>query len=169
MTMTSLEELLNDELKDLYSAESQIIKALPKMAEAATSNDLVRAFEEHLEQTHRHVERIEQACEQLNVKPRGKKCAGMEGVIEEGKEALKESMESDVRDAALIGAAQRVEHYEIAAYGTARAHARQLGLTNVADILSQTLEEEKRTDQKLTGLAENRVNVQAAMGEGTLS
>ena len=167
MKITTLEGLLADELKDLYSAESQMIKALPKMADAAVSDDLGRALEEHLEQTRRHAERIEQICEQLNIKPKGKKCMCMEGVVEEGREVMTTAMEPDLLDAALIGAAQRAEHYEIAAYGTARAHARQLGLINVADILNQTLEEEKRADQRLTGLAENRVNVQAAMGVAT--
>ncbi len=165
MKITTLEGLLADELQDIYSAENQVIRALPKLAQAADSVDLREAFEEHLEQTQRHAERIEQICEQLNIKPKGKKCLGMEGLIEEGKEVLSRDMEPDLLDAALIGAAQRVEHYEITAYGTARAHARQLGLINIADLLSLTLEEEKKTDQRLTGLAENRVNVQAAMSE----
>jgi len=166
MKITTLEDLLTDELKDLYSAENQIVKALPKMAEAADSDDLREAFEAHLEQTYHHIQRIEQICDQLNVKPKGKKCMGMEGVLDEGKEVLDMDMEPDLMDAAMIGAAQRVEHYEIAAYGTARAHARQLGFTNVADLLNQTLEEEKQTDQRLTELAKTRVNVQAAMGQG---
>jgi len=167
MKIMTLDGLLADELKDIYSAENQLIKALPKMAAAADSDDLRQAFEEHLEQTRHHAERIEQICEQLNIKPKGKKCMGMEGVIEEGKEMLDMEVAPDVLDAGLIGAAQRVEHYEIAAYGTARAHARQLGFTNVADLLNQTLEEERKTDQRLTQLAENRVNVEAAMGEGS--
>jgi len=165
MKLLTLDGLLADELKDIYSAENQMIKALPKLAEACDSDDLRRAFEEHLEQTRQHVQRIEQICEQLGVKPKGKKCMGMEGLVAEGTEILEADVEPDVLDAALIGAAQRVEHYEIAAYGTARAHARQLGFMNVADILSQTLEEEKKADLLLTGLAENRINVEAAMGE----
>jgi ferritin-like metal-binding protein YciE len=165
MKLITLDGLLADELKDLYSAENQLIKALPKLAQAADSDDLRQAFEEHLEQTRLHVQRIEQICEQLNVKPKGKRCMGMEGLIAEGAEILEADVEPDVLDAALIGAAQRVEHYEIAAYGTARAHARQLGFMNVADLLNQTLEEEKKTDQRLTSLAENRINVEAAMGE----
>jgi len=165
MKLLTLDGLLADELKDIYSAENQMIKALPKLAEACDSDDLRRAFEEHLEQTRQHVQRIEQICEQLSIKPKGKKCMGMEGLVAEGAEILEADVEPDVLDAALIGAAQRVEHYEIAAYGTARAHARQLGFMNVADILSQTLEEEKKADLLLTGLAENRINVEAAMGE----
>jgi len=166
-TITTLEALLVDELKDIYSAETQMIKALPKLAEACDSDDLRRAFGEHLEQTRGHVQRIEQICEQLNAKPKGKKCMAMEGLVNEGKEVIAADMEPDLLDAALIGAAQRVEHYEIAAYGTARAHARQLGLLTVADLLNQTLEEEKKTDQRLTELAENRINVEAAMGEAS--
>ena len=164
MKMKTLEEVLADELKDIYSAENQLIKALPKMAKAADSDDLRTAFEKHLEQTRQHARRIEQICNDLNIKARGKKCVGMQGLIEEGKKVLSEDSEPEALEAALIGAAQRVEHYEIAAYGTARAHARQLGFMKAPDILGQTLEEEKQTDQKLTDLAENRINVQAAMG-----
>jgi ferritin-like metal-binding protein YciE len=160
-----LEELLIDELKDLYNAENQIIKALPKMAKAAGSPDLRRAFERHLEETRRQVERLDQIGEQLEVKLTGKKCHGMEGLIEEGKEIMSEGLEENALDAGLIGAAQKVEHYEIAAYGTASAHARQLGFNSVAKLLDETLEEEKTTDEKLTKLAENQVNVQAAMQE----
>jgi ferritin-like metal-binding protein YciE len=163
MKITTLDELIQDELQDIYSAESQLIKALPKMAKAAESTDLRAAFEKHLEQTRVHAQRIEEICNDLKIKPKGKPCAGMEGLIKEGEEVLKSDMESEPKQAALIGAAQRVEHYEIAAYGTARAHARQLGYLKAVDLLSQTLEEEKETDQKLTQLAENRVNVKAAM------
>jgi ferritin-like metal-binding protein YciE len=163
MRITTLEELLTDELKDIYSAENQLIKALPKMAKAAESSDLRQAFEKHLEQTRLHAQRIEEICGDLNVKPGGKKCRGMEGLIEEGKEVLQSDTEPEPLQAALIGAAQRVEHYEIAAYGTARAHAKQLGYMKAVDLLSQTLEEEKQTDQLLTKLAENRINVKAAM------
>lgn len=159
----TLEDLLTEELKDLYSAENQIIKALPKMAKTAQSEELRMAFEEHLEQTKQQARRIEQACDELGVSPRGKKCVGMEGLIEEGKEVMSEDLDMDTADAGLIGAAQKVEHYEMAAYGTAAAHARQLGFNSVASLLDKTLEEEKTTDEKLTKLAENMVNVQAAM------
>ncbi|SRR6266498_1575274 len=163
MKITTLDELLEDELKDIYSAENQIIKALPKMAEATESRDLRTAFEKHLEQTRVHVQRIEEICNDLKITPLGKNCKGMEGTIKEGEEVLQSDMEAEPKQAALIGAAQRVEHYEIAAYGTARAHARQLGYLKAVDLLGQTLDEEKETDQKLTKLAENRVNVKAAM------
>jgi ferritin-like metal-binding protein YciE len=156
-----LEELLVDQLKDLYSAENQIIKALPRMAKGATSPELKRSFERHLEETKRQVERLEQIGEALDVRLTGKKCKGMEGLIEEGKELLSEDLEDDVLDAGLIGAAQKVEHYEIAAYGTARAHAMMLGYNKAAKLLQQTLDEEAATDRKLTALAENIVNVEA--------
>jgi ferritin-like metal-binding protein YciE len=159
--MNPLEELLIDELKDLYNAENQIIKALPKMAKAAGSPDLRRAFERHLEETRRQVERLDQIGEQLEVKLTGKKCHGMEGLIEEGKEIMSEDLEANALDAGLIGAAQKVEHYEIAAYGTARAHAEMLGYTKVARLLQQTLNEEGATDKKLTQLAESIINVEA--------
>jgi len=166
MKITTLEELLEDELKDIYSAETQLLKALPKMAESAESKDLRAAFEKHLGQTQTHVQRIEQICGDLKIQPQGKHCAGMEGLIKEGQEVVEGDMESEPKQAALIGAAQRVEHYEIAAYGTARAHAKQLGYVKAFEMLSQTLDEEKDTDQKLTHLAENRVNVKAAIGSG---
>jgi ferritin-like metal-binding protein YciE len=163
MKITTLEEVLTDELKDIYSAENQLIKALPEMAKAAQSNDLRQAFEKHLEQTRLHVQRIEEICGDLNVKPVGKKCVGMEGLIEEGREVLQLDADPEPLQAALIGAAQRVEHYEIAAYGTARAHAKQLGYVKAFDLLGKTLEEEKQADELLTKLAENRINVKAAM------
>lgn len=163
MKTGTLEDLLTDELKDLYSAENQIIKALPKMAKTAQSQELRMAFEEHLEQTREQARRLEQACEELGVSPKGKKCVGMEGLIEEGKEVMEEELDMDTIDAGLIGAAQKVEHYEMAAYGTAAAHARQLGFNSVVRLLDKTLQEEKTTDEKLTKLAENMVNVQAAM------
>jgi len=156
-----LHELLVDELKDLYNAENQIIKALPKMAKAASAPELRRAFERHLEETRRHVERLDQIGEALDVKMTGKKCKGMEGLIEEGKEILSEDLEEDALDAGLIGAAQKVEHYEIAGYGTARAHATMLGLNKIAKLLQQTLDEEGMTDKKLTQLAESIINVEA--------
>jgi ferritin-like metal-binding protein YciE len=153
-------ELFEDQIKDLYSAEKQIVQALPKMARNTTNAQLRAAFEKHLEETRNHVARLEQIAEELEFTPRGKKCKGAEGLIEEGKEAM-EAFEDDTLDAALIGAAQRVEHYEIAAYGTARAHAELLGFTKAARLLQQTLDEETRTDKKLSQLAENIVNVEA--------
>lgn len=156
-----LEELLQDELKDLYSAENQIIKALPKMAKAATSPELRRAFERHLEETRRQVERLDEIGAELEMKMTGKKCKGMEGLIAEGKELLEEDLPEDALDAGLIGAAQKVEHYEIAAYGTARTHADMLGYRRVAKLLQQTLNEEGATDKKLTQLAESVVNFEA--------
>ncbi len=163
MKITTLDELFEDELRDIYSAETQLIEALPQLAKETESKDLRAAFEKHLEQTRVHAERIEGICNDLKIKPRGKVCVGMQGVIREGEEVLQNDMASEPRQAALIGAAQRAEHYEIAAYGTARAHARQLGYLKAFDLLSQTLQEEKETDKKLTHLAENRVNVKAAM------
>jgi ferritin-like metal-binding protein YciE len=165
MKIDTLEDLLADELKDLYSAENQLVKALPKMAKTAQSRELRMAFEEHLKQTQNHVQRLEQVTDDLGVSPKGKKCVGMEGLIEEGKEIMMNGSKDPASpmEAGMIGAAQKVEHYEIAAYGTAIAHARQLGFNNVASVLEKTLEEEKMTDEKLTKLAENRVNVQAAM------
>jgi ferritin-like metal-binding protein YciE len=160
-----LEELLVDELKDLYSAENQLVKALPKMAKAAGAQELKRAFERHLEETRRHVERLDQIGQALDVKLTGKKCKGMEGLIEEGKEIIDEDFDTNTRDAGLIGAAQRVEHYEIAGYGTARTHAELLGYSKAAKLLQQTLDEEAATDKKLTQLAENIINVEAATAD----
>jgi ferritin-like metal-binding protein YciE len=166
MKMTNLEDVFTDEIKDIYNAENQIIRALPKMAKAS-NGELRSAFEQHLEQTRTHAERIEKVCQDLNITPKGKKCAGMEGLLSEGAEVLQTEGSEEARQAALIGAAQRVEHYEIAAYGTARTHARQLGYSNAADLLGQTLDEEKRTDDRLTQIAESRVNEEANMqGDG---
>jgi ferritin-like metal-binding protein YciE len=163
MKITTLDQLLEDELKDIYSAESQLLKALPKMAEATESKDLRASFEKHLEQTETHLQRIEEICRDLKVEPSGKTCLGMGGLIKESEEVMESDMDSEPKQAALIGAAQRVEHYEIAAYGTARAHAKQLGYVKAFDVLTQTLDEEKETDRKLTQIAENRANVKAAM------
>ena len=160
-----LEELLVDELKDLYSAEKQIVTALPKMARAASSPDLRRAFERHLEETRRQVERLEEIGEDLEVRITGKKCMGMEGLIEEGKELMQEDLDENALDAGLIGAAQKVEHYEMAAYGTARTHASLLGYKKAAKLLQQTLDEEGATDKKLTALAESIINVEAATAD----
>lgn len=168
MKIQNLEDVLTDELKDIYSIEQQLIKALPKFAKAA-DGDLRIAFEEHLEQTRTHADRIEEICDQLKVNPNGKKCMGMEGIVKEGAEVMKADASPDSLNAALIGAAQRAEHYEIAAYGTARTHARQLGYNNTANILGQTLEEEKETDARLTRLAETSINVRASMEGSDMS
>ena len=160
-----LKELYIDELKDLYSAESQLVKALPKMAKAASSDELRQGFEEHLEQTRGHVERLEKVFKTLGESPKGKTCKGMQGLIEEGAEVIEEDFKGSLMDAALIGAAQRVEHYEMAAYGTVCAFAKELGESAQAELLSETLEEEKETDEKLTELAE-QINTDANGREG---
>ena len=161
MKENALKELYIDELRDIYNAENQLTKALPKMAKAATSEELRAGFEEHLEQTKGHVERLDQIFKGLGEKPTGKKCKGMEGLIEEGSEMIKEDeLEGEALDAGLISAAQRVEHYEIAAYGCVRTYADLLGEADAVELLDQTLKEEKETDQKLTKLAE-KINVEA--------
>ena len=157
MTKNSLRELYVDELKDLLSAENQLTKALPKMAKAATNAHLRKGFEEHLQQTEGHVQRLEQIGEKLGIKLTGLKCKAMEGLVAEGAEMINEDAEDAIKDAGLIGAAQRVEHYEIAGYGTAKSLAQHLGHEDVAKILEQTLQEEKETDQKLTKLAESEI------------
>lgn len=164
MTKNSLRELYVDELKDLYSAENQLTKALPKMAKAASSDELRQGFEEHLEQTKGHVERLQQIFEMLGEKGSGKKCVGMEGLVKEGAEIINEGFEDAVMDAALIAAAQRVEHYEIAGYGTVAAYADLLGESEQASLLRETLEEEKQTDEKLSDLAKE-INVEAQQGD----
>jgi ferritin-like metal-binding protein YciE len=161
--MESLHDLMVDELKDLWSAENQLIKALPKMAKGASTPELANAIREHLEVTKRQLERIEEVFANLDGSPRGKKCVAMEGLIKEGAEVLKESGDENVIDAAIIAAAQKVEHYEIAAYGSVIAHAKLLGLNDIASTLHQSLEEEKETDETLTALAENTVNPAAEM------
>jgi ferritin-like metal-binding protein YciE len=165
MDMTSLQDLYVDELRDLLSAENQIIKALPRMAKRATNPDLQQAFEEHLDQSKTHVERLNQIFDSLGQKPRAKKCKGIEGIIEEGKEFMDEADSEEVMDAGLIAAAQRVEHYEMAAYGTVRTYAQLLGEDQAARLLQQTLDEEGDTDKKLTELAMNGINVQAREAE----
>jgi ferritin-like metal-binding protein YciE len=159
--MSTLEDLYMDLLKDLYSAEKQLVKALPKMAKNAQSPDLQRAFQEHLRQTEGQVERIERIFSEMEGSPRGKKCVGMEGLIEEGNELLKEDVEPEVLDAGLIAAAQKVEHYEIASYGTARAWAQRLGYDQAARMLQETLEEESMANEKLTRIAESHINMEA--------
>lgn len=161
MKLATLQDLYIQELKDLYSAENQILKALPEMAKAATSPALKAGFQEHYNQTIGHVSRLEQIFERLGTSPRGKHCRGMEGVIDEGKELLKSDSESDVMDAGLITAAQHVEHYEIAGYGACRTYANLLGDTQAVQLLQQTLNEEVQTDKKLTQLAESNINVEA--------
>jgi ferritin-like metal-binding protein YciE len=164
MPNEGLKELYIDELKDLYSAETQLVKALPKMAKAASSDELRQGFEDHLEQTKEHVQRLEKIFEDLGESPKGKKCMGMEGLVKEGAEVMGEDFEDAVMDSAIIGAAQRVEHYEIAAYGTAREFANLLGQSEHASLLEETLEEEKETDEKLTDLAKD-INAEANEGE----
>lgn len=163
-SMTTLHDLFVKELRDTYDAEKQISKALPKMVKKATREDLRAAFEEHHQQTLTQIERLEQAFEQLELRAKGVRCHGMAGIIEEGSEMLDEKGDDAVLDAGLIAAAQKVEHYEIASYGTLVTYARTLGLTQVADLLAATLEEEKDTDQRLTRLAEAGTNQEAASG-----
>ncbi len=159
--MKSLQDLFVDQLKDLYNAENQLVKALPKVAKTAKNPELKKAVEEHLEETKGHVTRLEKVFEEIETRARGKTCAAMEGLIAEAKELMAEKPEAEVHDAGLIGAAQKVEHYEIAGYGTLKTWARQLGMEKVARLLEETLEEEKAADQKLTEIAENMVNMQA--------
>ena len=161
MSMDSLKDLYIDELKDLYNAENQLVKALPKMARKASSPELQRAFQEHLTVTKTHVDRLERIFQGLGEKPTGKTCKAMKGLVEEGKEVIDEDGDPSVLDAALIGAAQRVEHYEIAGYGVARTFARHLGENKAADLLQVTLDEEGEADKKLTGIAEGSINTKA--------
>jgi len=162
MKVKSFEDLFHHELKDLYSAEKQLTKALPKMAKAATNEELKAAFESHLEETEGQVERLEQIFKQLDIPTsRVQKCKAMEGLIEEGKDILEEDMEPELLDAALICAAQRVEHYEIAGYGCARTFAQMLGRDDIVELLQATLDEEGNADKKLTEIAESFVNQEA--------
>lgn len=161
MKLQTLEDLLHHELKDLYSAENQLVKALPKMAKAAANPELASGFTLHLEETEGQVARLDKIAEIIGKKLGGHKCKAMEGLVEEGAELISEDAAPSVKDAGLIGAAQRVEHYEMAGYGTAKAIALKLGLKEVADLLQETLEEEKATDLKLTELAESVVNDEA--------
>jgi len=159
--LNTLKDLYITELKDLYSAEKQIVKALPKMIKATKHPELKAAFKTHLQQTEEHVKRLEKVCGDLGVSPRGKKCVGMEGLLEEGSDLIDEEPQEDVLDAGLISAAQHVEHYEMAGYGTVRTYARQLGYESQAQLLQQTLDEEGETDHLLTDLAEARINLEA--------
>jgi ferritin-like metal-binding protein YciE len=165
MELNTLKELYVEGLKDLYSAENQILKALPRMIKVASHKELKRAFTTHERQTREHVKRLERVCKELGVSPKGKKCHGMEGLLEEGKELISEKPEPDVLDAGLISAAQHVEHYEIAGYGTVRTYARQLGYEAQAELLQRTLDEEGETDQLLTTLATSSINIDAENNE----
>jgi ferritin-like metal-binding protein YciE len=153
MTVDSIEKLFVEELKDLHSAETQITRTLPKLIKAASSADLKKAFENHLKETEGQIERLDQIFEILGKKSTNKTCAGMKGILTEGSEILQETETGDVRDAALISAAQRVEHYEMAAYGTVRSYAEQMDQSEIADLLQETLEEEKAADEKLTEIS----------------
>jgi ferritin-like metal-binding protein YciE len=164
--MDSLSELLEEQLKDLYSAENQMLKSLPRMAKAASSPELRMSFERHTEETRIHVERLAKVAETLGVKPTGKVCKAMQGLIEEGKEALEEEGEDTILDAGLIAAAQRMEHYEIAAYGTVKSLATVLGQQEVVDLFEETLNEEKTTDELLTQCAERDIYPGAPKNEG---
>jgi ferritin-like metal-binding protein YciE len=165
MSADNLREALVEEIRDLYNAEKQLVKALPKMAKGAENDELREAFERHLEETEGQVTRLERVFELLDEKPRGKHCAGMAGIVEEGSEKLQEDLDGAVLDAVLIASAQKVEHYEIGGYGTAIAWAEALGLTDVAQVLNETLEEEKAADEKLSALAESGINAAATAGE----
>ena len=161
-TVDSLQALLEEELKDIYDAEKQLTKALPKLAKKASSPDLKAGFEAHLRQTEEHIDRLEQVFEKLEMPAKGKPCKGMKNLIAEGAEMIGEAEDDDTRDAVMIAAAQKVEHYEIASYGTIRTWAELLGMNEVASLLEDTLEEEKETDRKLTSIAESHINLEAA-------
>jgi ferritin-like metal-binding protein YciE len=165
MKLESLETLYVEELRDIYNAENQLLKALPKMAKTANSSELKQAFEDHLEQTKEHVERLDEIFTKLDKKPTGKTCHAMKGLVEEGSEIMEQDGEEFVIDAGLIAAAQKVEHYEIASYGTVRNWAEILGEDDAVELLQQTLDEEGDTDKRLTELAQEVVNVHAAAGE----
>jgi ferritin-like metal-binding protein YciE len=160
--VTTLHEAFIEELRDTYDAEKQLVKALPKMAKAATAEELRTAFQSHLEETRAQVERLERVFENLDEKPRGKHCDGMAGIIEEGQTVMEEDFDEATMDACLIAAGQRAEHYEMAAYGTLVAWAQAMGHSEAANLLQETLDEEKATDEKLTALAEGGINQQAA-------
>jgi ferritin-like metal-binding protein YciE len=164
--MNTLADLFQDELRDVYDAEKRILKALPKMAKAASDEQLRDAFTQHLEETRGQVERLEQVFASLDQKPKGKRCMGMEGIIAEGAELMEEDGEESVLDAGLIASAQRVEHYEITAYGTLMAWAKQLGYQEALELLGENEREEKETDEKLTEIAEGIINQQASAASG---
>jgi ferritin-like metal-binding protein YciE len=164
MRIESMQDLFLEQIRDLYDAEERLIKALPKMAEAATSAELRTALEEHLEQTRGQLRRLEQVFAEIGEEPKGETCEAMKGLIKEGEEIMDDIKQSALRDAGMIAAANRVEHYEMAGYGTARTMAQSLGLTRSVSLLQQTLEEEKQADARLTMIAENSVNPQAMSG-----
>jgi ferritin-like metal-binding protein YciE len=164
--MQTLNELFEETVRDIYYAEKKILKALPKMAKKATSASLAAAFEAHIEETEGQVERLEEIFDLLGKAPRGKTCPAIDGIIEEGQEIMKDAEDDTVRDAGMLAAAQAVEHYEISRYGTLKAWADKLGMTDAASLLDQTLQEEKATDEKLTALAESEINVEAEAKEG---
>lgn len=164
MNIENLRKLYVHELKDLYSAENQLVKALPKMERAASDKDLKKAFADHLKQTEKHIDRLDRIFAKLDYKPSGQKCAGMEGLLKEASDMMTEDAPPDVKDAGLIAAAQRVEHYEMAGYGVVRTYAEKLGDWGAADILQQTLNEEALTDQRLSRLATRKINFEAMDG-----
>ena len=166
MKMQTLKDLYLDELKDIYDAEQQLTKALPKMAKEATNEELRAAIEQHLDQTQTQIERLEQIFEELGEKAKGTKCEATRGLVEEAKRMMEDAEEDDVRDAAIIGAAQKIEHYEIATYGTLRTYAELLGFDEQAELLQETLDEEKETDDNLTELAVTCINMEANEEEG---
>jgi ferritin-like metal-binding protein YciE len=164
MKLESLKDLYLEQLKDLYSAETQLVEALPKMAEGASASDLRKGFFDHLRQTQEHVARLEQIFNDLGEKPTGHTCEGMKGLLKEGEQMLKMKGEPEAKDAGLIAAAQRVEHYEIAGYGTVRTYAELLGRDEHARLLERTLQEEEEADELLTQLAESHINEEALAG-----
>ncbi len=163
MKLNSMKDLYKEQLQDLYDAEHQILKALPEMIECASAKELKNAFQEHHRQTQHQVKRLEQIFNEMGEKPQGEKCKAMEGIIKEAEHIIKEKGEPEVLDAALIASVQRVEHYEIAGYGTAKTYARMLGHNQAAHLLEETLQEEKKTDHMLTELAESKINARAAV------
>jgi ferritin-like metal-binding protein YciE len=161
MAIKSVHDLMVDEIKDLYHAEKQLTRALPKMAKSASSEKLRKAFETHLQETEGQIKRLEQIFEELEIPAKGKRCLGMEGIVNEGKEMMEEDADESVMDAALIASAQKVEHYEIASYGTVRTYAEELGFDKIAKLLQQTLDEESKTNELLTEIAESEINYEA--------
>ena len=165
--MQTLNELFEETIRDIYYAEKKILKALPKMAKKASSESLGAAFQAHIEETEGQVERLEQIFELIGKAPRGKTCPAIDGIIEEGQEIMKEAEDDTVRDAGMLAAAQAVEHYEISRYGTLKAWAEKLGMTEAVSLLDATLQEEKATDEKLTALADSEINVEAEGAEAS--
>ena len=160
--MRNLEDLFEHQLKDLYNAEGQLVNAIPKMVSEAHNGDLKKAFEDHLQETRNHIERLRDICKELNIDPKGEECKAMRGIIKEGEDFLNEDTDPDVKDAGLIAEAQRIEHYEIAGYGTLVQFAQELGYNDIANKLNETLTEEKTADEKLNSLAKERINRKAS-------